>query len=86
MLLQTPDMTSPATSGGHLSKFEKNWPKMSPPMVFVRILVVRRFAWPNHLVGVLLLIASERERREREMLFYGTSPSAKGHWRQDALD
>ena len=38
-----PDMTSPATSGRHLSKFAKR-PKMPPHTALGRILLVRRFA------------------------------------------
>ena len=37
------DTTSPATSGRHLSKFEK-LPKMPPPMALCQILLTRRFA------------------------------------------
>ena len=39
----TPNITSSATQGRHLSKFEKR-PKMPPPMALDRILVARRFA------------------------------------------
>ena len=40
------DMTSPATSDRHLSKFEK-WPKMPPPSTLIQILLARRFACPT---------------------------------------
>ena len=43
----TPDMTSPATSGGHLSKFAKR-PEMPPPTALGRLLVARRFACPTN--------------------------------------
>ena len=47
------DMTSSDYSGRHLSKFERQ-PKIPSPTVSRPILVVRRFACPHQLVGVLL--------------------------------
>ena len=43
----TPDMTSPATSGWHSSKFEKR-PKCCLRRLLSRIWVARRFAWPTN--------------------------------------
>ena len=40
------------------TKFEIKRPKMPPPMALGRILVAQRFAWPNQLVGFLLLVFS----------------------------
>ena len=48
-------MTLPATSGPQLSMFEERL-KMPPPTGLGGTLVVRRFAWPNQLVGFLFLL------------------------------
>ena len=44
------DIPSPTTPGRHFSKFKKR-PKMPPLAAVGQILVARRFAWPNQLVG-----------------------------------
>ena len=53
--ITTPGMTSPATSSGHLSTFEKR-PKKLPPTALRRITLARRFVWPNQFVTFLFPI------------------------------
>ena len=78
-------MTSPATSDRHLLKFEKR-PKMQPPAVYGRILVVRRFAcltnwWASCLLNILKLLELATSKFTFECLCISTGNGVTSYFR-----
>ena len=65
-----PDMKPSATSGRHLSKFEKTAENAALDDFASKFRVVRCFAWPNQLVGFLLV--SYYQLLSQQLILNGT--------------